>query len=136
MTKLEKALELCKLTSDPMAPIRRVIDMSLGIFESQLDAEGVAEIKSLLTSTFEANVGKIFALSAEVVERHYSEEDLDALLAFHRSAVGQRVTALRAIVEVESHAAGEKFGGDLFSSPAVHAALEEIVARAESRAKP
>jgi hypothetical protein len=46
----------------------------------------------------------------EVYQKHYTEEDIDAMLAYHNSAVGQKVAAVAPLVEAECKEVGNKFG--------------------------
>lgn len=56
---------------------------------------------------------KFTELVVPVYDRHLSEEDLDGLIAYYQSPLGQKMAKLLPQITTECREAGEKWGGEL-----------------------
>jgi len=63
--------------------------------------------KELLASI---DVNELMDMIVPIYDRHFSEEDVDGMLAFYRSPIGQRVTKALPEITAESQEAGKEWG--------------------------
>lgn len=71
-----------------------------------------AKAIGLLTATLEAKKPVLFDAVIAAYEKSFTESELDALVSFYGSPVGQRVVALGGIVLPAVIEAGESWGAD------------------------
>ncbi len=88
--------------------------------------DAFAKAIGLMTSTLEAKKDALFNTVISAYEKSFTEEELDALVAFYGSPVGRRVVELGGIVLPEVVAAGETWGAEALMS--IQGALAEILA--------
>ena len=67
-------------------------------------------VKELLASM---NMKELVDLIVPIYERHFSDEDIDGMLAFYRSPVGQRVSKALPQITAESQEVGKEWGQQL-----------------------
>jgi hypothetical protein len=56
------------------------------------------------------DVNELIDLIVPIYDRHFSEADIDGMLAFYRSPLGQRVTQALPEITTESQEAGREWG--------------------------
>ncbi|MGA9209941.1 MAG: DUF2059 domain-containing protein [Terriglobales bacterium] len=110
--KLAKIRELVRLTGGPQ--------IAVNMIKSQ-----IASIKTLLPfppraqDDFEkeflasVNVNEFIDLIVPIYDRHFSEDDVDGILAFYRGPIGQRLTQALPEITAESQEAGKEWGQGL-----------------------
>jgi len=59
------------------------------------------------------NINELVDLVVPIYDRHLSEEDVDGMLAFYRSPLGQRVIKALPEITAESQRAGQEWGQEL-----------------------
>jgi uncharacterized protein len=110
--KLAKIRELIKLMGTPHVAVELMKSQAASIKtllpfppRAQDDFE-----KELLASI---DVNELIDLIAPIYDRHFSEEDIDGILAFYRTPLGQRVTKALPEIAAESQDAGRQWGQGL-----------------------
>ena len=111
-TKIAKIRELIVLIGGP--------SIALDMMKSQ-----VASIKTLLPFPSRAqddfekeflaslNINELVDLVVPIYDRHLAEKDIDGMLAFYRSPLGQRVLQALPTITAESQKAGQEWGQSL-----------------------
>jgi hypothetical protein len=108
------------------AKIRELIELTdaAGLAVTSLkaqvsDLKRVIPLPPLAQDDFEreflaaADVKEFVNLLVPIYERHFSDEDLDGLLAFYRSPIGGRLIKALPLVSAEARKAGEEWGEEL-----------------------
>jgi uncharacterized protein len=107
--KLAKIRELINLMGTPRVAAELMKSQAAGIKtllpfppRAQDDFE-----KELLASI---DMNELVDIIVPIYDRHFSEDDVDGLLAFYRSPLGQRVTKALPEITAESQDAGKEWG--------------------------
>jgi uncharacterized protein len=110
--KLAKIRELINLMGTPRIAIDMMKSQAASIKKlmpfppaAQDDFE-----KELLGSI---NANELVDLIVPIYDRHFSEADVDGMLAFYRSPLGRRLTKALPEISAESQRVGQKWGQDL-----------------------
>lgn len=59
---------------------------------------------------FRLSIGEFVEIMSAIFDRYYTEEDLEALIAFYRTPTGRKMAGLTARLALESQAAGMRWG--------------------------
>ena len=68
----------------------------------EIDAETEAKLRELGRNYFSELMGDMGSMVSEILSRHFNEEELRELLAFHRSPVGQKSLEKMPLIMQES----------------------------------
>jgi len=109
--KIDQLFELIDITATAKQFIGQVLRQFAKLGES--DPEFFAAIFAGLNAKVAARIGELTDNMAEVYEKYYTEEDIDAMLAWHNSPTGKKIHALAPNIQAETSAFGEKWGHDL-----------------------
>ncbi len=71
------------------------------------------ELAGIITEEFRANTASLERLMTLIYDRHFSEEELTAAIAFYRTPVGKSLLAKMPIVFQESFALGQQWGAEI-----------------------